>query len=181
MNSTQFFSWISFGLMNFIVACCLTHFPFPFILEIMFCSSRHNVATKLLLQNIHHNLRYISFLVFSNNPAHLPYTPNPQPPTHLSFLIALYHRRKLRKQINNSRKINTLYIHITFYKLLGRNDVAKNISRFAHFSFFSSPSLLLLPTTFESFYSTVSSSFCQLENVKLKGVKSVLINLNISL
>lgn len=28
------------------------------------------------------------------------------------------HRQKLRKQINNSRKINTLYILITFYKLL---------------------------------------------------------------
>ena len=29
-----------------------------------------------------------------------------------------FHRQKLRKQINNSRKINTLYILITFYKLL---------------------------------------------------------------
>lgn len=38
-----------FGLMNFIVARCLTHFRrLLAFAKIMFCSSRYNIATKLL-------------------------------------------------------------------------------------------------------------------------------------
>lgn len=132
-----------------------------------------NITAKLLQHNICHNLRYISFLVACNN----SFPPFSCSPTVLSLQ---FHRQKLRKQINNSRKINTLYIHITFYKLLSTMS-RKVFHALLIFHFLRLPLLSffflvkLLQWNFRLHFALEKR-----ENVKLKGVKSVLINLNIS-
>lgn len=112
--------------------------------RLCFVHQRATSPTKLLLHNINHNLRYISFLVFRNNSFY------PSAPARSS--LRLYHRRKLRKQINNSREIKTLYLTQHFTSSFWVDDVAKNISRFAHFSFSSRslPFAFASPTSISS-------------------------------
>ena len=113
-------------------------------------------------------------------------------PLHSQFFPSLslqLHRQKLRKQINNSRKINTLYILITFYKLL--STMSRKIFHallIFHFTSTHLPSSSF-PFFMKSFYNRIflfskarenRNGGRGRENVKLKGVKSVLINLNIS-
>lgn len=94
------------------------------------------------------------FIVFSNNFFSFTFISTPPSRHSLSmraFLAPLYHRRKLRKQINNSRKINTHNILQASWEKRCRKKYFTLCSFFISFSFAFPP----LASAFESFYSGI--------------------------